>query len=92
MHSLLLAGGDLWIPGAGVQNLDAVKVFVAMPGSDFGKEASYKTPQLVYDNPLIAVCEKVAQRLRLHPTCVELKLEKDKTKGAISTSRCIARP
>jgi len=61
--------------------IESVKVFVAMPGSDFGKNAFYDTPELIRDNLLTPVCEKVALMLQLEPRCVELKIEKDKTKG-----------
>jgi tetratricopeptide (TPR) repeat protein len=61
--------------------ITTVKVFVAMPGSDFGKNATYDTPELVRDNLLIPVCERVAMLLRLEPRRVELKIERDKTKG-----------
>lgn len=68
-------------PNRNEVRIKAVRVFVAMPGSDFGSNAFYDTPELVRDNLLIPVCEKVALLLQLQPSCVELKIEKDKTEG-----------
>lgn len=62
-------------------NIESIKVFVAMPGTDFGKNAFYDTPEEVHDNLLVPVCEKVASMLHIDPSIVKLKIEKDKTKG-----------
>jgi tetratricopeptide (TPR) repeat protein len=63
------------------ERIESVKIFVAMPTSDFGHNAFYDTPELVRENLLDPVCEKVAILLQLHLSRVELKIEKDKTKG-----------
>ncbi len=74
--------GDITVSGpllsAEGDPIDCLKVFVAMPGSDFGPNAFYKTPESVQENFLDPVCDRLSLKLNLH---VDLKIEKDKTQA-----------
>jgi len=59
---------------------NSIKIFVAMPGTDMGINASYKNPETVKANLLVPVVEKLKNKLQKE---IILEIEKDKRESGV---------